>query len=290
MRNAHDIPTSGGQPDPATRALTAQPWSGLIDRALGKARSVPTMLGAQEQRLYYWLTAFWAEGAGDIVDLGCFAGGSTARLAEGLEVSGLASRVHAFDRFTAGEDVKRSILYPQGIAPFDGSDILPLAQELLAPWGDRVRFHPGEIDAMAWSGEPIEILVMDASKAADTMDRMAETFLPHLVPGRSLLVQQDFLHWSQPWVPVQMERLATFFTPIVHVPRDTLVFLCHRTPTRADLRAAGTADLSDDDLLGYLEAAHERYAGWGLGKRLDETILGLRANPGKRRAFQFVRP
>ncbi|MFD0981209.1 class I SAM-dependent methyltransferase [Tropicimonas aquimaris] len=262
----------------------------LMDRALGKARAVPTMLGAEEQRLYFWLAAFWAEGTGEIVDLGCFAGGSTARLAEGLDVSGHDARVHAFDRFTAGEDVKRSILYPQGITPFEGADILPLAQDLLAPWGDRIRFHRGEIDEMAWCGDPIELLIMDASKAADTMDRMAEAFLPHLVPGRSLLVQQDFLHWSQPWVPVQMERLSEFFTPLVHVPRDTLVFLCHRTPTRQDLCRSRTADLSDKDLLGYLEMAHERYADWGLAARLDETIRGLRANPGKRRAFQFRRP
>ncbi|WP_068118655.1 hypothetical protein [Tropicimonas marinistellae] len=276
-------------PDRATEALLSRPWTHLLDRALDKARTVPTMLSGQEQQLYYWLTAFWAEGAGAIVDLGCFAGGSTARLAQGLAVAGLDSRVAAFDRFTAGEDVKHSVLYRQGVAPFDGADILPLAKDLLAPWSEWIDLHRGEIDQLGWAGGPIEILVMDASKAACTMDRMSETFLPHLVPGRSLVVQQDFLHWSQPWVPAQMELLSEYFTPLVHVPRDTMVFLCHGSPPADSLALARSDDLSDSDLLGLLAAAKLRYTPWGLADRLQETIDGLRNNPGLRRAHQFQR-
>lgn len=275
---------------PTIAALLRKPWARLQGPALGKARRVPTMLSPDEQRLYYWLTAFWAEGVGEVVDLGCFAGGSSARLAEGMEVAGYDRRLHAFDRFTAGEDVKQSVLYRQGVQAFDGDDILPLAKSLLAPWGERIVFRQGEIDRMDWSDGPIEILVMDASKAASTMDCMTRTFFPHLVPGRSLVVQQDFLHWSQPWVPVQMELLADCFRPLVHVPRDTLVFLCERTPTMEHLAVAQTAALSDEVMLGCLDLARQRYEDWGICERLDEMIEGLRANPGKRRAFQFRKP
>ncbi|WP_146136737.1 class I SAM-dependent methyltransferase [Aliiruegeria haliotis] len=276
--------------DTKTEAIRHAPWRRLMDRSLGRARSVPTMLSLEEQKLYHWLTAFWADGAGAIVDLGCFAGGSTARLAEGHRIAGLVSAIHAYDRFTADEDVKQSILYKQGLSPFEGNDILPLARDLLAPWGDAIHFHRGEIDQMSWEGGPIEILVMDASKAAETMDRMAEAFFPYLVPGRSLIVQQDFLHWSQPWVPVQMERMPVHFTPLAYAPRDTVVFLCTEAPDREALATARTAHLSDSELVAHLEVAARSFSDWGLEQRLRDMIDGLRANPGKRRAYQFRKP
>lgn len=281
--------TDDAPPD-RTDAFAARPWARLLERALGEASSVPTMLSTEEQKLYYWITGFWAEGVGEVVDLGCFAGGSTARLAEGQRAARRSRGIHAFDRFTAGEDVKARILYAQGIAPFDGQDILPLAKDLLSPWAPHIAFHRGEIDKMRWRGGPIEVLVMDASKAAQTGDRMAETFFPHLVPGASLVVQQDFLHWSQPWVPAQMELLASHFRPLTHVERDTMVFLCESVPDAAALRAARTASLEDAALDDLLAASEARYEEWGLAPRLAEMRRAVAANPGTRRAYQFERP
>jgi len=277
-------------PPDRTDALAARPWARLLERALGGARRVPTMLSAEEQKLYFWLAAFWAEGRGATVDLGCFAGGSTARLAEGHRVAGRATPVHAFDRFTAGEDVKRAILYAQGVAPFEGADILPLARSLLAPWAESVVLHRGEIERIGWDGGPIEILVMDASKTAETGDAMAEAFFPHLIPGASLVVAQDFLHWAQPWVPAQMEGLREWFRPLAHAPRDTMVFLCERVPDARALDAARVSALGDAALDARLAATEARLAEWGLGPRIAEMRQALAANPGERRAHRFVRP
>ncbi len=273
-----------------TEALEARPWTRLLERALGAARRVPTMLSPEEQKLYYWLCAFWAEGAGEIVDLGCFAGGSTARLAEGRRVAGLDCRLHAFDRFTADARAKQSILYPQGVAEFEGNDILPLAQDLLAPWAPSITFHRGEIEQTGWAGGPIEILVMDASKTAASGDAMAAAFFPHLIPGASLVVQQDCLHWSQPWVPAQMERLAPCFRPLAHAPRDTVVFLCERTPTAREIAAARLADSDDAALDADLAGSAARLAALGLSRRIEAMRAALAANPGERRAFAFRRP
>ena len=271
-------------------ALAARPWTRLLDRALGPARDVPTMLSVEEQKLYYWLAAFWAEGAGAVVDLGCFAGGSTARLAEGARVAGHGGAVHAFDRFTADESAKARILHPQGVPAFEGTDILPLARRLLAPWEGRVTLHRGEIEAANWAAGPIELLVMDASKTAATGDAMAGIFFPHLIAGRSLIVQQDYLHWSQPWVPAQMEALAEFVRPVAHAPRDTVVFLVERVPDATALAAARIADLDDAALDAHLASAAARLEGFGLAPRLAEMRAALAANPGERRAFAFTRP
>ncbi len=277
-------------PPDRTDALQSRPWTRLLERALGEARSVPTMLSDEEQKLYFWLTGFWAEGSGEIVDLGCFAGGSTARLAEGHRVAGLSTGIHAYDRFTAQDDVKDAILYAQGIEPFEGTDILPLAEQLLSPWAPHVVFRKGEIDRLGWGGGAIELLVMDASKAAQTGDAMAAAFFPHLLAGRSLVVQQDFLHWSQPWVPAQMETLSSHFRPLAHAPRDTMVFVCEEVPDADALHAARIDPLDDAALDAALASAENRYAAWGLAPRLQDMRAALAANPGKRRAFQFVKP
>lgn len=68
------------------------------------------MLCREEQRLYHWIIAYCATGAGAVVELGCFSGGSTARLAGGT-----------------------------------GGDILPLASKLLQPWFDHIELHPGPL-------------------------------------------------------------------------------------------------------------------------------------------------
>jgi len=90
---------------PATpqAVFAARRWEDLTDAELGAAAAVPSMLATRERRLYVWLTSRWARGAGAVVDLGCFVGGSTACLAQGLALAGHASRVDAYDRFRAND-------------------------------------------------------------------------------------------------------------------------------------------------------------------------------------------
>jgi SAM-dependent methyltransferase len=110
-----------------------KPWRSLEGTAMGCAVDVPTMLSPKEIRFYFWLARRMADVKGAIADLGCFAGGSTAYLAEGNRQGGGEARVFAFDQFTASEEVKQRQLYSKGVAAFEGSDILPLAKTLLAP-------------------------------------------------------------------------------------------------------------------------------------------------------------
>lgn len=272
----------------AAKVFAARPWNDLDAASIsGAALAVPTMLSAEEQALYFWLGAVWARGEGTVVDLGCFAGGSTARLADGLRLAGRATAIHAYDRFTASEKVKARVLYPRGIEPFDGTDILPLAQRLLAEWAPAVSLHPGDIATQHWAGGPIEILVLDASKTTSSSDRVAETFFPALIPGRSVVVQQDFLHWRQPWLPVQMQLLAGCFRPLAFCPKDTVAFLCTRVPGTAELAAARTDGLGDGEMIAHLRAAMPDYERWSLRHRLRRQIKALRRNPGQRVAWKF---
>jgi hypothetical protein len=272
--------------DPAPFA--ARPWRALPDAALAAA-TVPTMLNAEERRLYLWLARDWARGEGAIVDLGCFAGGSAAILAEGQRQAGRALPVHAYDAFRISEPLKARFLYPVGIAPFEGEDMLPVAQALLAPWGTAV-LHPGRIETQVWDGGPIEILAMDASKTAATMDAMAAAFLPAMVPGRGVVIQQDFLHWRQPWIAVQMFLLDACFEPVAHAPRDTVVFRCLRAPSAEEVKAATCARLDAEAMIGALRAMRDRLRPFGLGKQMRGLIDAVRANPGVRNAAAMKPP
>jgi hypothetical protein len=229
-----------------TMALfAARPWRADSLSDPGPALAVPTMLSEEEGRLYTWLGARWATGEGEVVDLGAFAGGSAARLAEGLTRGSSGALVHAFDRFEADERAKTRHLYRAGIAPFTGSDIMPLVRRLLEPWETRITFHQGDIATAAWTGEPIEILVIDAAKSAAVADCIAATFFPVLIPGRSIVVQQDYLHPPTPWLAAQMAVLAGCFRPLAYLAPTSMVFLCTSRATSAALEKARVANLDD---------------------------------------------
>lgn len=247
------------------------------------------MLHPDEQKLYFWLTAIWAQDSGAIVDLGCFVGGSTARLAAGATAAGLQAPIHAYDRFTADENVKAKALYSAGVAPFDGHDILPLAEELLSPWTGRIALHPGEVEDQRWTGDPIEVLVVDAAKTASTADAIAGTFFPALIPGRSVVVQQDCLHWRLPWLPVQMTLLSTCFMPVARCGPTSMLFLCTRTPDQQTLDAARVAHLTDAALTTQLTAAGADWEAFDANTQIAHMTAALAANPGERISWRMKR-
>lgn len=263
------------------------PWRKVRLGQLRDAGRVPAMLGREERKLYYWLTSHWMAGAGDVVELGTFVGGSTAFLASGHAAAGHPGRIHAYDKFTSAEGLKQRLLYANGIAPFRGADILPLARDLLAPWAGRLVFHKGEIEVLGWDGGAIELLVVDAFKKAALVDRMTADFYPSLIPGQSALVHQDFLHWTQPWLVSQMLRLRDAVEPVAVAAPDTMVFLC-RGPLDADrLAHARVGRLSDADLLSDLDAAMDWLDWFGVRDRLEAMKLGLQRNPGVRIAWKM---
>lgn len=255
------------------------PWLDLPASALGAAADIPTMLSMEEQKLYYWLAAHAVSGAGAFVDLGAFAGGSTARLAAGLATAGLATRIHAYDRFTMAPHQQHKYLADCGLAPLEGRDSLPAVRRLLAPWGERIALHKCDIAAETWRDGPIELLVVDAAKSAELADVIAERFMTALLPG-GFLVQQDFLHAPQPWLPAQMELLAGYFEPVAHAAPTTMVFRCINPPVTPP-RLSGRAD---EDILRLVAAAAERYRDWGLAGRIENAAARLRRFPGARDA------
>lgn len=261
-----------------------KPWRLIEDAALGHAVSVPTMLNREEQKFYHWLAKTCGGMAGHIVDLGSFVGGSTAALASGAD---RCVTLHAFDRFTAKEQTKQNQLYVQGVDPFEGNDILPLARRLLSPYAPNIRFYKGNVGDQIWGGEQIDVLTLDASKEPRTMDGMAAMFFPHLIAGHSVIVQQDFLHWRQPWIPAQMAMMQDFFTPLAMVAPDSVSFQCTKVPTLNDCKRLAIDPLSDDQIIALVEQAKTLFHPFAPPARLDRSIAAMRANPGVRVSWQL---
>ena len=144
-----------------------------------------------ERQLFYWLTRHRFTGAGAVVELGCWLGAGTAALAAGLRDQGSSARVVAVDRFRWNAR-HHPQMFDAGLA--DGEDFEPLLRahtRELEPWIETVR---ADLAEFRWDRGPIEILVVDAPKRRADVERFLEVFGPSLIPGRSLVAFQDYLH------------------------------------------------------------------------------------------------
>jgi hypothetical protein len=268
--------------------FAARPWLGVTETDLGPAARVPTMLTAEESLLYHWLGRQVA-GDGAVVDLGAYAGGSAARLLSGLAAAGRSNKVHSYDRFRSSRAFWARYMPDEPPPKADDADLLPVVRRNLAPWVDRVELHVGDIGEKRWEGGPIEILSVDAAKGSAMADHIAEQFFPALVPGRSILVQQDYLMAVQPWLCAQMVAMRDQFLPLAQVPKVGLVFLCLAPVASAALRAARVDGLTDGKLMQRVREA----AIWHrdmVPKPVFKAMLDqIKAHPGVRLGWQMRR-
>jgi ubiquinone/menaquinone biosynthesis C-methylase UbiE len=228
-------------------------------------RDVPTMLVPDELRLLHHLGENYYSGAGVIVDAGSFLGGSTVALAAGLARNPRRHRVggtkpiHAFDRFEV-EDWTRGQFFPESTAA--GASFREQFERNIAPYADVVDVHAGDVRSHPWNGGPIEILFIDIAKNVDVCDWITTEFFPHLIPGRSLIVQQDYLyhHWVG-WLHVTMEHFADYFEYVCDTEVNSAVFLNTKEIPRAMLGPHVVAELPLEEKVALMDRAASRFDG-----------------------------
>lgn len=174
------------------------------------------MIADEERRLLHALARDSYAGHGAIVDAGAFLGASTAALAGGLlDNPGVAAKrepaIHSYDRFIADSDYLVSFLRNLGFAVTRGESFQPLFLSNIARYRNIVAVHAGDILAERWQLGPVEILFLDICKSPAINAHMIAEFFPHLIPGRSIVVQQDYHHPYLPWIHVTLEALAGSF-------------------------------------------------------------------------------
>ena len=222
-----------------------------------EVKKVTTMLLDDELRLLHHLARNYYSGAGAIVDAGCFLGGSTVALASGLRRNPAnKTRIHSYDRFEV-EEWTRGIYFPESTPA--GTSFRDQFDRNIAPFADLVDVHAGDITKNEWNGGPIEILFIDVAKSVEVCDFVTWQFFRHLIPGRSLVVQQDYLyhHWVA-WLHVTMEYYADYFEYVCDTGMNSVVFLNTKkvTPERHTV-----ASLSIEEKSALMDRAASRFEG-----------------------------
>jgi tetratricopeptide (TPR) repeat protein len=183
---------------------------------------MPKMLSKDEVQYLIWVTSEAYEGFGAVVDLGPWLGASSAALAEGLRRRGSDAKVHAFDLFAWHSDYMEQYVH-EGLR--HGDDFMPVFLRETSAHAQWIEARRMNLLEGSWDGGPIEILFVDAAKSWELLDAILRVFGPHLVPGRSRVVHQDFRHpWSH-WLPLVCDSAPEVWREVEAVQvGDTVTF------------------------------------------------------------------
>jgi hypothetical protein len=219
-----------------------------------------TMLSIEERQLLAWLTESWWRGQGAIVDGGCFLGGSTLALAEGLRANAGASagsRIDVFDLFEV-EPYMVEMYFP-GTGLRAGDSFRGEFDKATASVADLLEVHDGDLAQLGWDGRAIEVLFVDFAKSWALNDVVIRQFFPCLIPGRSVVLQQDYAFAFQPWIAITMEHLRDHFEPVAFAEYNTVAFVC-REPVPRDVTLP--SELPYERKFELIQAATRRFRGY----------------------------
>ena len=158
---------------------------------------------------------------GSIVDAGCFVGGTTMSLVQGLMQNDLSEDnrdklsgvIRVYDLFCIDDDYILGHLqknYPN--RDFVGqSSFLGVFEDNLREYSHMLDIRPGDVMQSGYTDtEDIEILGVDLCKALPVTDYVVRTFFPRLLDD-ALVIQQDFIHQYHPHIHLSMLLLDDCF-------------------------------------------------------------------------------
>jgi hypothetical protein len=255
------------------RDLVRRPWRDvtLPPDAVG----IPTMLSKAERRLLYSLARDYAAGDAAIVDAGCFLGGSTAALLAGLhdrEDAWEGPPLESYDLFRVEAfTIQKFFGSDRGVRV--GDSFRPRFDTHVARFDVPHVVHEGDITEIGWSGGPIGVLFLDVLKSWEINDSVLRDFFRSLVPGRSVIVHQDYGWGDTPWIPITVELLRDSLVLLDWMEWGSHVFFVDRElPT--DVLQNGVAGLDIETKLELIDQAVARAEGWVQGMlEISRSIL-----------------
>jgi len=244
--------------------LVRRPWRDV--QLPPDAVGIPTMLSKTERKLLYGLARDYAADDAAIVDAGCFLGGSTAALLAGIRDRAEKWRGPPLESY----DLFRVEGYT--IAKFFGDDpSVRIGDSFRERFDANVgRFdvphvvHEGDITEIGWSGGPIDVLFLDVLKSWAINDAVLRDFFPSLVPGRSVIVHQDYGWGDTPWIPITVELMRDSLVLLDWMEWGSHVFFLE-AEVPAELMERGVGGLDLDTRLELIDRAIARSEGWVRG-------------------------
>ncbi len=265
--------------------IRQRPWNSRYFSLPDWHRRYPTMLTREEMHMLAWLAQNLPV-AGDIADLGCFLGGSSVSLACGVSRAPVPRRVFSYDRFTIDEKLKFRFLYQRGHGFYPGTEILPLFRKLTHVFAETIVPVHGDVLRQSWPGGPIALLFIDLSKTTELNDHILQGFFGALEPG-SIVVQQDFLFFRNPWLYPTMRRLEGAIEMLAHAEDNSVVFGVRRKPTPEEIEACLARNVSADDVLAAIAHFRGRFHALRQLEMIDALEAAVRAAPRADKAWQL---
>ncbi len=260
-------------------ALDQKPWREIT---VDKAPYPPTMLADDELALLYWLGSEYYRGEGEIIDAGCFLGGSSFALASGVKANKhvsddqKAGRVHTYDLFVV-DDMEGHEGYLNAFPDVkEGESFVHIFERFQEPHREVIDLSAGDVMKTSWPADKdIEILFIDLAKAECINDFVVKTYFPHLVPGKSVVIQQDYLFCDLPWIHITMEVFRDYFRIIDDVPWASRVYILEKEIPKELIEGFDFAAIPFEKKVALFEQAQETVEGtqWAGQLHLAKTRL-----------------
>jgi hypothetical protein len=234
---------------------------------LAQLASVPGMLSGEELQFLYFVAREFYSGLGEIVDAGAFLGASAQAFAAGLEnnpaVRHKAKRIFSYDFFEFS-DFYRSYLPDRQLTV--GDDTLPLFHEFTKQFSAYITAAKGDICQQSWPRRNIEILFVDFTQRWQHHEFVVRNFYPNLIPGRSLLIHQDYVYTVCYWLHIFMEYYKNSFNLISPlIPNSTAAWLYNWPLPSEAFQTPLNERLSFSDLLALFDRSLATYSGTAAG-------------------------
>jgi hypothetical protein len=244
-----------------------------------KVYAVKGMLSRKERDMLYTLARDRFTDSGAVIDAGALFGASTVSLAAGLadrRAEFIRPPLHSYDHFLIDEYIRAFLLQKLQIDRQIGDSFYDLYQRNIEPYRHLISLHRGDLLSQKWTADDIEILFLDVCKSPQLNSHVLQEFLPHLIPGLSVFVQQDYHHPHLPWIHVTMEALNRCFEVETESVGESIVCRFVNPPTEEELDACITYSFSPTEQVALIDSAIERLAPQNRGcVALAKAILCL---------------
>ena len=233
------------------------------------------MLSKSERKLLYSLARDYAGGDNAIVDAGCFLGGSTAALLAGVrdrKEPWQGPPVESYDLFRVEKFTIPKFFRDEETVRV-GETFRPRFDAHIARFDVPHVVHEGDITQIGWSGGPIDILFLDVLKSWEINDAVLRDFFPSLVPGRSVIVHQDYGWGGHEWIPITVELMRDSLVLVDFMEWGSHVFFVERE-LPVDVLQNGVAGLDLHTKVELIEQAASDSEGWVQGMlEVDRALL-----------------
>lgn len=246
-----------------------------LDRLIAEMPAfLHTVLGQvtpTDRAIYYWATKEYYSGKGTIVDAGALVGSTAVLLGEGLSNNSNADlskkQIFSYDLFEDEPDGYMATVikdwYPDDDQSGEVFDFLRYFKKNTQKYEPFIEVVKGDLVENDYQEKrDIEILSIDVAKNEELMLHCAQVFFPRLIPGKSLVLHQDYVFPYYPWILIAMELLSDYFEKVYDAPDFcTSVFICKKKITRKvidDVLGKRVEDYFNIDNAKYMYQAIEK--------------------------------